>query len=164
MTADTIQARLEYLRGEIRAERISYGEIAELQSLAEHIAPGDVELLEWAGVPEHAAYVAWGHVWESPGAPTRFYVAAWDPDDGPVYPETLHHTADDAYARARTLSAHLSLADILACDEHGPLANQSLVAALGPAGWGIRHVGIGEYVTDAHATQAQAWDAIGGRP
>lgn len=45
--------RLEYLRGEIRAERISYGEIAELQSLAEHIAPGDVELLEWAGVPEH---------------------------------------------------------------------------------------------------------------
>lgn len=44
--------RLEYLRGEIRAERISYGEIAELQSLAKHISPGDVELLEWAGVPE----------------------------------------------------------------------------------------------------------------
>ena len=45
--------RLEYLRGEIRAERISWGEIAELQGLAEHIDPGDVELLEWAGVPEH---------------------------------------------------------------------------------------------------------------
>jgi len=44
--------RLEYLRGEIKAERISYGEIAELQSLAEHIEPGDVLLLEWAGVPE----------------------------------------------------------------------------------------------------------------
>lgn len=44
--------RLEYLRGEIRAERISYGEIAELQSLAEHIGEGDVELLEWAGVSE----------------------------------------------------------------------------------------------------------------
>lgn len=44
--------RLEYLRGEIRAERISYGEIAELQGLAEHIDPSDVELLEWAGVPE----------------------------------------------------------------------------------------------------------------
>lgn len=44
--------RLEYLRGEIRAERISYGEIAELQSLAEYIEPGDTELLEWAGVPE----------------------------------------------------------------------------------------------------------------
>lgn len=45
--------RLEYLRQEIRAERISYGEIAELQSLAAYIDPGDAELLEWAGVPEH---------------------------------------------------------------------------------------------------------------
>ena len=44
--------RLEYLRGEIRAERISYGELTELQDLAEHIDPSDVELLEWAGVPE----------------------------------------------------------------------------------------------------------------
>lgn len=48
----SIAERLEYLRGEIHAERISYGEIAELQSLATHIDPGDVELLEWAGVPE----------------------------------------------------------------------------------------------------------------
>ncbi len=47
-----VKKRLEYLRGEIRAERISYGEIAELQSLAGYIAAGDVELLEWAGVPE----------------------------------------------------------------------------------------------------------------
>jgi hypothetical protein len=46
------QQRLEYLRGEIEAERISYSEIAELQSLAEFIEPGDVQLLEWAGVPE----------------------------------------------------------------------------------------------------------------
>ena len=46
------QKRLEYLRGEIRAERISYGELAELQSLAAHIAPDDVELLEAAGIPE----------------------------------------------------------------------------------------------------------------
>lgn len=44
--------RLEYLRGEIEAERISWGEIAELQSLAAYIEPGDVVLLEWAGVPE----------------------------------------------------------------------------------------------------------------
>ena len=50
----TIKERLEYLRGEIEAERISYGEIAELQSLAKHIEPGDVLLLEWAGVPEFA--------------------------------------------------------------------------------------------------------------
>lgn len=48
----TIQERLEYLRGEIKAERISYEEISELQSLAKHIKSGDVELLEWAGVPE----------------------------------------------------------------------------------------------------------------
>lgn len=47
-----IKERLEYLRGEIRAERISYGEIAELQSLAPHIDPDDAELLEWAGIPE----------------------------------------------------------------------------------------------------------------
>jgi hypothetical protein len=52
MTAQTIQERLEELRAEIQAQRISYGEIAELQSLAEHIDPSDVELLEWAGVPE----------------------------------------------------------------------------------------------------------------
>lgn len=43
---------LEYLRGELRAERISYGELHELQSLAQHIDAGDVELLEAAGVPE----------------------------------------------------------------------------------------------------------------
>lgn len=47
-----IRARLEYLRGELRAERISMGELADLQGLAEHIEPGDVELLEAAGVPE----------------------------------------------------------------------------------------------------------------
>jgi hypothetical protein len=45
-------ARLEYLRGELRAERISYGELVELQGLAEHIDPGDVELREAAGIPE----------------------------------------------------------------------------------------------------------------
>lgn len=48
----TIKSRLEYLRGEIRAERISYGELAELQSLATHIAPNDAELREAAGLPE----------------------------------------------------------------------------------------------------------------
>lgn len=45
-------ARLEYLRAELRAERISYAELAELQSLAEYIPAHDVELLEAAGVPE----------------------------------------------------------------------------------------------------------------
>lgn len=47
------KARLEYLRTELRAERISYEELMELQDLAEYIEPGDVELLEPAGVPEH---------------------------------------------------------------------------------------------------------------
>ena len=52
MASKKIKARLEYLRREIIAERISTGEIAELQSLAKYIEPGDVLLLEWAGVPE----------------------------------------------------------------------------------------------------------------
>lgn len=52
MSPEAIAERLEDLRRAIRAENISYGEIAELQGLAEHIEPGDVELLEWAGVPE----------------------------------------------------------------------------------------------------------------
>ena len=47
-----ITERLAYLRREIQAERISYMEIAELESLTEHIDPDDVLLLEWAGVPE----------------------------------------------------------------------------------------------------------------
>jgi hypothetical protein len=40
------------LRKEIEAERISYDEIAELQSLAKHIDSNDVLLLQWANVPE----------------------------------------------------------------------------------------------------------------
>ena len=44
--------RLEYLRQELRAERISYGDLAELQSLADYIDDNDVELLEAAGVEE----------------------------------------------------------------------------------------------------------------
>jgi len=51
-TSKTIKKRLEYLKGEIKAERISYGEITELQSLSTYIDPNDVLLLEAAGVPE----------------------------------------------------------------------------------------------------------------
>lgn len=46
-----IKERLAYLRQEIEAERISQGEIAELQDLAAYLE-GDTLLLEWAGVPE----------------------------------------------------------------------------------------------------------------
>ena len=48
----TIPERLEELRARLDAEDISYGELAELQGLTEHIQPGDVQLLEAAGVPE----------------------------------------------------------------------------------------------------------------
>lgn len=44
---DYITERLEYLREEIRQERISYGEIAELQSYIEYIDTDDIELLQW---------------------------------------------------------------------------------------------------------------------
>jgi hypothetical protein len=49
---EEIKARLEYLRGEIEDECISYGEIAELQDLAEYIAPDDTVLRAWAGLDE----------------------------------------------------------------------------------------------------------------
>lgn len=56
-----ITKRLEYLRGEIEEERISYGEIAELVSLKDYIHGSDVQLLEWAGVEEFPA--EHGDIW-----------------------------------------------------------------------------------------------------
>jgi hypothetical protein len=47
-----IKKRLEYIRQELRAERISYSELVELQSLAKYIDNGDIELLQAAGVDE----------------------------------------------------------------------------------------------------------------
>jgi hypothetical protein len=44
--------RLEQIRVEIEAERISYGEIAELESLVDYIDPADTLLLQWANVEE----------------------------------------------------------------------------------------------------------------
>ncbi len=52
MSNTQIKNRLEELREAIKSESISYGELAELQGLADHIDPDDVLLLEWAGVPE----------------------------------------------------------------------------------------------------------------
>jgi hypothetical protein len=48
-----MKERLEEIREEIRSERVSIGELIELRSLVEFIDKDDVELLEWAGVPEH---------------------------------------------------------------------------------------------------------------
>lgn len=50
---ENIKTRLEYLRKQIENESISYGEIAELQSLADHIDKNDTLLLQWAGVEEN---------------------------------------------------------------------------------------------------------------
>lgn len=47
-----MKERLEEIREEIRNERVSIGELIELRSLVEFIEKDDVELLEWAGVPE----------------------------------------------------------------------------------------------------------------
>lgn len=52
MNKKDAEKRLKYLRNEIVNERISYGELAELQSLVKYIDKGDMLLLEWAGVPE----------------------------------------------------------------------------------------------------------------
>src|SRR5581483_10644987 len=52
MSDTKIKKRLEHLRKQLRGECISMGELHELQSLAAHIDPDDVELLEPAGVPE----------------------------------------------------------------------------------------------------------------
>jgi len=53
-----LNERLDYLRGEIEAERISMGELIELQGYGEErvIPEGDIVLLEWAGVPEFSGY------------------------------------------------------------------------------------------------------------
>lgn len=45
--------RLEELRAELRAERISYGELVELQNLAKYIASDDVELRGAIGLDEY---------------------------------------------------------------------------------------------------------------
>lgn len=52
MKTQQAKKRLEYLRQELQAERISTGELLELQSLVPFIDSNDVELLEATGVPE----------------------------------------------------------------------------------------------------------------
>ena len=61
MTEPTIAARLEAHRAALRAENISYGELADLQGLAERIDSGDAELLEAAGVPEFSETYQYSH-------------------------------------------------------------------------------------------------------
>ncbi len=47
-----IKKRLAEIREKIMKQNISYGEILELQEMAEHIDKNDTILLEWAAVPE----------------------------------------------------------------------------------------------------------------
>ena len=51
--AENAKERLEYLREQIIQEDMSYGELAELQSLKEYIDKDDVQLREAAGIPEN---------------------------------------------------------------------------------------------------------------
>lgn len=51
-TIKQIKERLEYLREEIQNERISYGEIIELDNLKKYINPNDIELLQWVSPEE----------------------------------------------------------------------------------------------------------------
>lgn len=55
MTEQEIKQRLEYLRGELRAGYISYGELHEPQDYGTRglIDSDDVELLEAAGIKEN---------------------------------------------------------------------------------------------------------------
>jgi len=56
MTNEQAKARLEYLRGKILAEKISYDELDELRELSIFIEENDTLLLDWAGVPEKINY------------------------------------------------------------------------------------------------------------
>lgn len=52
MNLKHIKKRLKYLKSQLELERISYVELAELNTLAKFIDKSDVRLLEAAGVPE----------------------------------------------------------------------------------------------------------------
>jgi hypothetical protein len=52
LDAKSAKKRLEQLRKELRAERISYGELIELENLKEYIDENDIELKQAAGIPE----------------------------------------------------------------------------------------------------------------
>lgn len=51
-TPKDIKERLKYIKQEIIKERVSYGEIIELQALSDFIPLHDVLLREWAGLEE----------------------------------------------------------------------------------------------------------------
>jgi hypothetical protein len=51
----TIQSTLNSIRQSIEEESVSYGELIQLESIAEshpHLFAGDPRLAEWAGIPK----------------------------------------------------------------------------------------------------------------
>lgn len=92
-----VRSRLEYLRGELRAERISYGELAELQGYGEQgfILPDDVELREAAGLPEFGCSCWYGAALRHGGGTTT-EIVRYDP----ACPE---HGVETITALAKTL-------------------------------------------------------------
>lgn len=68
--------RLEELRAVLRAECISYGELAELAGLVAAIEPGDLELLEAAGWPEFAVDLRPGDKLKDSEDPDAVWVVA----------------------------------------------------------------------------------------
>jgi hypothetical protein len=95
MQATNITARLEELRQALRSESISMGELAELQGLANHIEPGDVELLEAAGVPEFEQdYIA------VPASPSEQQDPRTNPSGGPLG-WVVVRTSDEEIVRGR---------------------------------------------------------------
>lgn len=117
---DSPTARLEYLRGELRAERISQGELIELQGLAEHIKPGDVELLEAAGVPEHE---------EEPARYLTITAVVRDPDENHLDLSDVDPTL---------LRALITDDETMFVSLRGGVTQGALDLGADPDGWGAR--------------------------
>ena len=95
------KTRLEQIRKSIQAENVSYGELAELQSLVDYINAGDIELLEWAGVPENEEALI---VWAIKQAADRLYFHGED-----ITPADAQRMAGELWQLADKLTDCLDL-------------------------------------------------------
>lgn len=107
--------RLEELRAILRSESMSYDELHELQDLGARglIDPGDVELLEAAGVPEQM----------EPGTPVVFRRYS-EGDTIALFP-TLNHSSGDANYGYCMSYQHVG--------QHGEANYPDCIASTGPA-------------------------------
>ena len=97
-----IKERLEELRGELRAARLSYGELFELQTLSKYIDSGDVELLEAAGVKEKPKAVK---KTKTKYNPARIIVLDFETAEVHVHPFDINICKDKNNAESETLEA-----------------------------------------------------------